>query len=310
MDQDQNTSATSGAEIRWAKETIRWCRHLSLLLASCGQAMANTARARDAGRGAQKEVRPLASTLPLRENGRRDLFLQTITRCPSRDDEDNTMEGVTFAGQCRRGTPTLLPLFVAARLLHVFRVELSRSRRPESVLLAGRRDGLACTALLVSCVLVLFAARLRANQLSYGVLLGCKYGKHKTYQTRRKSQGCGDGHPTPPPRARILCCMASGLRFTISPVVDLLLCTHTPRRSFPFKCISAYTIGRHRHCTTTVLLPSALLLFCSEQRAGVHRWAASTLRNCCACSPPCSYFIVILFLDPSKTTVDSFGCIG
>ena len=64
-------------------------------------------------------------------------------------------------------------LFVAARLLHVFRVELSRSRRPESVLLAGRRDGLACTALLVSCVLVLFAARLRANQLSYGVLLGC-----------------------------------------------------------------------------------------------------------------------------------------
>lgn len=135
--------------------------------------MANTARARDAGRGAQKEVRPLASTLPLRENGRRDLFLQTITRCPSRDDEDNTMEGVTFAGQCRRGTPTLLPLFVAARLLHVFRVELSRSRRPESVLLAGRRDGLACTALLVSCVLVLFAARLRANQLSYGVLLGC-----------------------------------------------------------------------------------------------------------------------------------------
>ena len=56
---------------KWRRDTLgevrtQGCRHRSLLLASCGQAMTNTARARDAGRGAQKDVHPFASKLPLR----------------------------------------------------------------------------------------------------------------------------------------------------------------------------------------------------------------------------------------------------
>jgi len=175
MDQDQNTSATSGAEIRWAKERQYDGVATFLFCSPRAARLWRIQRARETQGVVHKKkcVRSPRRCLCAKTGVAICFYLQTITRCPSRDDEDNTMEGVTFAGQCRRGTPTLPPFFVAARLLHVFRVELSRSRRPESLLLAGRRDGLACTALLVSCVLVLFAARLRANQLSYGVLLGC-----------------------------------------------------------------------------------------------------------------------------------------
>jgi len=78
MDQDQNTSATSGAEIRWAKERQYDGVATFLFCSPRAARLWRIQRARETqGVVHKKEVRPLASTLPLRENGRRDLFLPT-----------------------------------------------------------------------------------------------------------------------------------------------------------------------------------------------------------------------------------------
>ena len=97
---------------------------------------------------------------------------------------------------------------------------------------------------------------------------------------------------------RVLAFCAAWLQVCASPFPPLWICCFARTRcSFPSNAYPHIRLGAIA-TALQLLLPSALLLFCSEQRAGVHRWAASTLRNCCACSPPSSYLYRYSILGP------------